>query len=481
MGPRTAHRMRLPRRPALGPLCTRAATADASALAYTCRVRRLVIAVGLGAAFAPVTADAAPIELQRRLDGFWLFDDVDGSVENAYWFDRDPFLEGYAQIEAGFLAEHPDDSQFLVIYTTWSLPAGIGALYQAVANDVEGIGYAHIADLDPVIPAPIFDDTPGSQVQGFLHLNRWTQYLGGDSRLDDATISLIFGQEFGHAWLAFPHYVDELGMTRDDLLGRSDAHWSFYLDSAGSPVEGHAWTDNGDGTFTADKTSLFEFSDLDLYLMGLIGPEDVAPFFLLTDPTNCVDSAADDGSCAPTDAFRFEADSYTVTANRQDITIEQVIAAEGPRIPAVGDAPTEWDVSFLLLKRPDETLTEAELDSMAAIVDRSIELFDAQTRGLGRIVNRTAGEPDPPPPPPATDDGGTVDESGDGGQAATGAGTASTDGGTTDGTDGGSAAADGGDGGGGCGCRSSRAPAPTFAFGLVVLLAVRRRLSSRLP
>ncbi len=443
-------------------------------VAYTPVVRGLAIALALGAAFAPRSAGAAPIELERRLDGFWLFDDVDGSVESANWFDRDPFLDGYGQVEAGFLAAHPDDSQFLVIYTTWSLPAGIGALYQAVANDVEGIGYAHIADLDPVIPAPIFDDTPNSQVQGFLHLNRWTQYLGGDDGLDDETISLIFGQEFGHAWLAFPYYVDAQGVTRDDLLGRSDAHWSFYLDSAGSPVEGHAWTDNGDGTFTAAKTELFEFSDLDLYLMGLIGPDEVAPFFLLTDPTNCVDSALDDGSCAPTDAFRFEADSYTVTANRQDITIEQIIAAEGPRIPAAGDAPTEWDVSFLLIKRPDETLSEAELDSMAAIVDRSIELFDAQTRGLGRIVNRTAGEPDPPPPPPATDDGGNGDDSGDGGQAATGAGTASMSGGTMGGTDGRGAAGDEGGGEDGCGCRTTHSRS-VASLALLTLLCLRRR------
>ena len=42
--------------------------------------------------------------------------------------------------EDGFLAVHDDDSQFLIIYTTWDL-FGAGALYQSVANDVEGIGY----------------------------------------------------------------------------------------------------------------------------------------------------------------------------------------------------------------------------------------------------------------------------------------------------------------------------------------------------
>src|SRR5690606_34765278 len=123
----------------------------------------------LGLALAPVAAVAAPVELVEPRGQYWLFDDVDGAVESAYWFDRDGFLAGYQEVEDGFLAVHPDDSQFLVIYTTWSLPAGIGAFFQSVANDVQGIGFEHIAPEDAVIPEPYFDDTPSSQVEGVLN------------------------------------------------------------------------------------------------------------------------------------------------------------------------------------------------------------------------------------------------------------------------------------------------------------------------
>lgn len=408
------------------------------------------------------SAAAAPIELVDQRGQLWVFDDVDGSVENADWFSRDGFLAGYQQVEDGLLAVHPDDSQFIVIYTTWTLPAGIGAFFQSMANDVQGVGFEHIAPEDPVIPEPYFDDTPNSQVYGFLHMNRWTQYLGGDrGGLDDSLISLIFGQELGHAWGSFIYYSQSGGPWTTNLLGRSNAHWSFYVDSGGSPMQGHEWVDNGDGTFTAHKTDVYVYSDLDLYLMGLLPAEDVAPWFVLEDPYDCFDAAAGDDVCAPVEAFAFEAETYTVGATRRDVAIGDVIAVEGPRMPAWPEAPTEFDVSFLLVKRPGEVLDDGELAAIDAIVERSIALFEVQTRGLGRVVNRTASED------PGGSDSGGADESGggsEGGGSSGGGGAGDSTGpqasggqdgsaGEGDGTAGDEAAQ--GEGGEGCACTAA--------------------------
>jgi MYXO-CTERM domain-containing protein len=49
-------------------------------------------------------------------------------------------------------------------------------------------------------------------------------------------------------------------------------------------------------------------------------------------------------------------------------------------------------VSFVLVKRPDETLSASELALVDAIVARSIAIFEAQTGGRGSIVNRTASD-----------------------------------------------------------------------------------------
>jgi len=452
--------------------------------------RRLARLAPLALALATVPAAdavAAPIELVDQRAQYWVFDDVDGSVENANWFTRDGFLAGYQQVEDGLLAVHPDDSQFIVIYTTWSLPEGIGAFFQSMANDVHGVGFEHIADEDPVIPAPYYDDTPNSQVYGFLHMNRWTQYLGGDpGGTDDSVISLIFGQEFEHAWGSFVYYSQDGGPWETNLLGRSNAHWSFYVDSGGSPMQGHEWVDNGDGTFTAHKSELYVYSDLDLYLMGLLAAEDVAPWFVLEDPYDCFDAAAGDNVCAPPYAFAFEAETYTVGATRRDVTIGDVIAVEGPRVPAWPEAPDEFDVSFLLVKRPGEVLDEGELAAIDTIVGRSIELFELQTRGLGRVINRTASED-----PPGGSDSGGVDETGgtfggsEGGDATgDGPGEGEGSGGATDGTVGGEGDGSASDDAGqseddeGCACTASRGARGPWAA-LLLLAAARLRRQRR--
>src|SRR5690606_1757468 len=201
---------------------------------------------------------------------------------------------------------------------------------------------------------------------------------------------LIVGQELGHAWGSFVYFGQAGGPWSPSMLGRANAHWSFYLGSGGSPMQGHQWVDNGDGTFTAHKTEIFVYSDLDLYLMGLLPAEDVEPWFLVEDPYDCFDAAAGDDVCAPPDAFRFEAETYTVGGTRRDLEIEDVLAVEGARVPAWPEAPNEFDVSFLLVKRPGEVLSDDELAALDVIVARSIELFELQTRGLGRVINRTA-------------------------------------------------------------------------------------------
>lgn len=425
-------------------------------------------------------AAAAPIELVEQRGQHWVFDDVDGSVENADWFSREGFLAGYQQVEDGLLAVHPDDSQFIVIYTTWTLPAGIGAFFQSMSNDVYGVGFEHIAPEDPVIPEPYFDDTPGSQVQGFLHMNRWTQYLGSDEGgTDDATISLIFGQELGHAWGSFVYYSQQGGPWTTNLLGRSNAHWSFYVDSGGSPMQGHEWLDNGNGTFTAIKTDVYVYSDLDLYLMGLLPAEDVAPWFVLEDPYDCFDAAAGDNVCAPPGAFQFEAPTYTVGATRRDVTIGDVIAVEGPRMPAWPEAPNEFDVSFLLVKRPGEVLDDGELAAIDAIVARSIALFEVQTRGLGRVVNRTASED---PGGGETGDtggssgggGGTGESEGDAGSTGSAGSGGAQDGTAGDGSTGGEGAAES-DGGEGCACAAGGGGMPWAGLFVLGAAGLRRR------
>jgi hypothetical protein len=362
-------------------------------------IRRAVV---LAILLVPSVVRAAPIEFVEQRKNFMIFNDVDGTVENANWYSRESFYNAYYPVEEGFLAAHPDDSQFLVAYTTWKLGFGIGAFYQSLSNDVAGIGYKQAAELDAVIPEEFFDDTPNSQLTGFLHMNDWTNFLLDDGvTIDDEWISLVFGQELGHAWLAFAYA--SFGEDPSQLmLGRSNAHWNFYMHTDGSPVEGHRWLDHGSGDFEAVKLDAYQFSDLDLYLMGLMPPEEVQPWFVITEPHDCIDSSKPDKECAPVDAFGFQADQYRVKGSRVDITIDEVIAAEGPRIPAYPDAPNEFNLSFILIKRPEETLCDEEIAVIDEVIERSLDQWISQTRDRATLVNKT--HTDDPVPMACPDD-----------------------------------------------------------------------------
>ena len=87
---------------------------------------------------------------------------------------------------------------------------------------------------------------------------------------------------------------------------------------------GGVWQDNFDGTYTQLDDDYYVpatgWSYLDLYLMGLIGPTEVPDFFILK---NLKSAGVDANGHA------------IVKADRTKVTINDVIAAEGPRLPDV--------------------------------------------------------------------------------------------------------------------------------------------------
>ncbi|MEM6996194.1 MAG: hypothetical protein AAF721_37150, partial [Myxococcota bacterium] len=130
---------------------------------------------------------------------------------------------------------------------------------------------------------------------------------------------------------------------------------------------------------------------------------------------------------------------------------------------------TEFDASFILITRPGERLSEGEKAAVDTIVARSIDIWDEQTQGLGRVDNRTASDDvpnggDEGPDPDGGSDAGPVD------------GTAAADPSGSAGDDTGDAGAQDGDSGG-CGCGPGR-PAPTWVL-VLGLAGWRRRLTRR--
>src|SRR5205823_3527536 len=70
-----------------------------------------------------------------------------------------------------------------------------------------------------------------------------TKFLGENNTLS------VLGQETGHRWLAFMKFRDHNRQTSNALLGRDLAHWSFFLNSDASVMEGNRIQDLGGGSF----------------------------------------------------------------------------------------------------------------------------------------------------------------------------------------------------------------------------------------
>ncbi|NIS81776.1 MAG: hypothetical protein GTO14_16565 [Anaerolineales bacterium] len=143
----------------------------------------------------------------------------------------------------------------------------------------------------------------------------------------------IFDHEVAHTWGA--SYGDSLGLIQES--GVSQGHWNKLSDIAGQLAAyyfdengnvGH-FKDNGDGTWRLISNIEVEpYAPLELYLMGLIPPEEVPPIHILTDPDL-------------RDPERISA------ASVRTITIEQLMAAEGgSRVPGATESQKAFNLAF---------------------------------------------------------------------------------------------------------------------------------------
>lgn len=227
-----------------------------------------------------------------------------------------------------------------------------------VKNQISGIGLGQ------------FDATREFGSDGFLEsyvqMGSITNYpsnpdevfLGTNSTMD------LMGQETGHRWLSFVQFRDSEGNLSDELLGRDRSHWSFNYDSDASVMEGNDIRDNGDGTFTT-LAATDRFSALDRYIMGLIRPQAVPDRFF-------VDGSLFGTGKAPEQGVTFSGTPVFVSVN-------DIIAAEGRRVPARRNAPRDFRMAFAVVSREGETPSRATIDKVDAFRRRWEEYFSAAT------------------------------------------------------------------------------------------------------
>ena len=164
------------------------------------------------------------------------------------------------------------------------------------------------------------------------------------------------GHEMGHRWSAFVS-----AKVNGETIQLGPTHWArglqapvafpYQRPTEASAMGGGVWQDNFDGTFTQLDDDYYVpatgWSYLDLYLMGLITAEEVPDFFILR-------------NLAP--AGR-DANGHAIfKADRTRVTIQDVIAVEGPRLPGVEQAQKKFNTGIVVItehgKKPSPELIE---------------------------------------------------------------------------------------------------------------------------
>jgi hypothetical protein len=172
-------------------------------------------------------------------------------------------------------------------------------------------------------------------------------------------------------------------------------------------------------------TAPIRFSHLDLYLMGLLPASAVEPFYVIAEP-DVMGQLDNNGQvinrASPPEGFGFSPNPITIRGRRVDYTIDDIIRANGPRVPAYQDPDAgmgetdagtnlpsvrEMRVAWVLLT------TEDAIDSRTASqFDRAIEAcsggYEEAASGLAHITAIVL-----PQPPDAGTDSGVTGDAGD--------------------------------------------------------------------
>ena len=183
------------------------------------------------------------------------------------------------------------------------------------------------------------------------------------------------GHEIGHRWSAYT----SARVNGETISLGAWPHWDpglearvaypYSLPLEASTQGGGVWKDNLDGTFTQLRDGYFVpasgYSYLDLYLMGLIAAAEVPDFFIVR----------------PLERIGIDANGRPIfKGRRMKITIQDVIAAEGPRLPDVNHSQRHFNTGIVVIVEHGRT-PSAELITRANGIRRQWIDYWAITTG----------------------------------------------------------------------------------------------------
>lgn len=271
-----------------------------------------------------------------------------------------------------FYQTHPDNYDQLVVWTDQVLTVSAFAYEVTVANEISGIGLDRFDLSGDFGSAGRLRSLAVMDFLGKYPDDPAARFLGENSTLS------VLGQEVGHRWLAFFDFLNHRRERSDALLGRSRSHWSFFLDSDASVMEGNDIEDLGGGSFrTIDAVR--RYSLLDQYAMGLVGEHEVPRFFYVESPANAVPFRSRDSSPQI---------GVTFNGTRRDVLIQDVVAVHGRRLPPASESARIHRQAFIYVAGAGRDVQAAQIEKLNTIRTMWEGFFRDATDGRMRAETR---------------------------------------------------------------------------------------------
>lgn len=198
------------------------------------------------------------------------------------------------------------------------------------------------------------------------------------------------GHEHGHRWSTRTRAIVngetiELRGQHDPWAMSGAAHWAQGVSTPvpfpySRPVEasimgGASWKDNGDGTFTQLASGTMNpasgFSYLELYLMGFLPASKVPPFVVLRNQKP---------------VGRTPEGQNIVAAEKVTITIQDVIAHNGPRVPSFENSPKTQNSAMVAVTLKGRQPSAAMLSQLEGIGKAWIDYWSKITGGVATMT-----------------------------------------------------------------------------------------------
>ena len=318
------------------------------------------------------------------------FSDADGAEIDsgnivAEVFVEEQTLDEFA-IAHAFYRQHEDAYDALVIFNDFHYRAGPYSFAHqfTVRNEVKGIG-DYLLDYGTVFGSR-------RRLSSFVNMGPMSQYPVDPiepipSLLGDTMLSVL-AHELGHRYLAYPTFHDpETGEASELLLGRQFAHWSFFLDSQGSVMEGNSIQDSGPAVsprFVTGEPSQ-RYSKLDQYLMGLLDPSAVPSFFVVTSPTGVGRTPRGRGSSIGS-AARSPEEGIEFNGVRKDVRVEDIVSELGPRRPDSTVAQRHFRHVFALVVPEGEEPKPESLETLAELRRNWVGFFETNAGSRASVA-----------------------------------------------------------------------------------------------